>query len=73
MKIKIDYPIKGRWYKIIKGRYKGFIGECVGIDLLNELPVILEDMDFNGKAVKLDEIEINFKQPQNLRIDTNQN
>jgi hypothetical protein len=67
------YPIKGKFYKVISGPYIGFIGECVGINLNSDLPVILEDMDFRAKAVKLIEIEENFKQPSGKRIDTPNN
>lgn len=70
--IEQQYPIKGKFYKVIAGPYKDFIGECVGIDLKSSLPVILEDMNFNSRAVKIEEIEENFKQPVGKHIsDTN--
>lgn len=66
--IKNQFPIKGKFYKVIKGPYAGFIGECVNVRFESPLPVILEDMGFNGKACRLDEIEENAKQPQGLDI-----
>jgi hypothetical protein len=65
--------VKGKFYKIISGPYIGFVGECVGIDFTSSLPVILEDMEFNAKAVKLEEIEENFKQPSGKKFDTSDN
>lgn len=67
-----DYPIKGKWYKVIKGPFKDFVGECVSFDMNKGLPVILEDMSFQSRAVKLDEIQENFKQPSNKDLTNNQ-
>jgi hypothetical protein len=71
--MKNEYPIKGKFYKVVSGLHKDFIGECVGINLSSDLPVILEDMDFHAKAVRLDEIEENFKQPSGKQINNSMN
>jgi hypothetical protein len=72
-KSKVKYPIKGKIYKVVKGIYKGFIGECVGLEMNNELPVILQDFEFNGCAVMFDEIKECPYQPRGVRIDTQLN
>ena len=68
MKINQELPIIGKWYKVT-GKYKnGFIGECVGYKPESNLPVILEDMEFNGCACKVGEIKVYIKQPGGKRI-----
>ena len=51
-------PFIGKKYKVISGHYKGFEGNCVSYDLEHDLPVILQDANWNGAAVRLNEIEL---------------
>jgi len=68
MKVNQELPIIGKWYQVT-GKYKnGFIGECVSYNPEKDLPVILEDMEFNGCACKVDEIKVYIKQPGEKRI-----
>jgi hypothetical protein len=53
----------GKWYRVIDGAYKGFIGECISYNLSHDLPIILQDMEFNSKAVRINEIESTTRQP----------
>jgi transcription antitermination factor NusG len=47
-------------YKVINGPYKGFVGTCVSVDMHNNYQVILVDDKANGRACKVEEIEINI-------------
>ena len=60
-------PIVGIWYHVIDGPYKGFIGICVSVHLDRDLPVILNDLNFNGKAVKAEEIKKTVAQPSDFK------
>lgn len=53
-----NIPFVGKKYKVISGHYTGFIGECVSYDLESPLPVILQDEEYNGCAVTINEIEV---------------
>jgi len=57
-----DVPIVGKWYIVIKGVRKGFIGECVTFDIKHELPVILQDLNYNGAACRVNEIKPTVQQ-----------
>jgi hypothetical protein len=61
-------PIIGKWYKVISGPYLDFVGECVSYRLEHDLPVILQDLDFNGRAVRMNEIEQTMRQPDKVDI-----
>lgn len=63
-----NFPFIGKQYKVISGVHNGFCGECVSYDLDSKLPVILQDKNWNTKAVKVDEIE----EYKSNRIDINQ-
>ena len=54
----LEIPMIGRKYEVTFGPYKGFIGECVSYDLENNLEVILQDENFNPRAVKATEIKL---------------
>ena len=66
------YPIIGKWYKVIHGRYEGFVGECVSFDFNNALPIMLQDLEYNTKAVKPDEIKECLRQPTKPDLQQNQ-
>ena len=55
--MEIEVPVIGATYKVIKGAYEGFVGACINIDLKHSLPVILQDNNWNTKAVRVSEIE----------------
>lgn len=55
--MKTDIAFIGKKYKVISGHYKGFIGTCVSYDLRERLPIILQDENWNGRAVKASEVE----------------
>jgi len=54
----IEIPFIGKRYKVIAGPYLGFEGQCVSIDLRQNLPVILQDDKWNSKAVRVKEIQL---------------
>lgn len=59
MNKKIEVPAIGKIYKVISGPYKGFIGECVSYDAGKViLPIILQDKEWNTRAVMLNEVEV---------------
>lgn len=53
----IEMPFIGKRFKVISGPYKDFVGKCVSYDLEHDLPVILQDDNWYGAAVRLHEIE----------------
>lgn len=57
MHIITNLPFIGKKYKVISGCFEGFIGKCVSYDLEHDTPVILQDEQWNSKAVRLYEIE----------------
>lgn len=51
-------PFIGKVYKVVSGRYAGFQGKCVSYDIKNKLPLILQDSEWNSRAVKIEEVEL---------------
>jgi transcription antitermination factor NusG len=71
--MKTNIPIKGKFYKVISGPYEGFVGEAVSVDMEKGLPVILQDLEYNARAVNVSEIEETLKQPEGKNIQGNEN
>jgi len=67
-----NYPIVGKFYKVVIGPHKEFIGECISFDINHDLSVILQDLRFNGAAVRLSEIEETLRQPGGKDISNEQ-
>lgn len=54
----IIVPAVGKRYEVVSGPFTGFIGECISYDLQSDLPVILQDENWNSKAVKISELKV---------------
>ena len=55
---KFGEKYRNKWADVERGPYKGFQGEIVSFDFTKDLPVILQDGEYNCRAVRLDEIVI---------------
>lgn len=53
-----NMPFIGKSYKVIFGVYSGFQGECVSYDLESDLPIILQDKNYNIRAVRVNEVMV---------------